>query len=238
MFKQMFDAESSTLTYLIVDDVTREALLIDPVASYVDEYIALIKALNCLLKYSVETHVHADHITASGKLREKLNLQTAVGELCGAATADIQLKEGDVLIVGYQTIKVIATPGHTAGSLSFLWHDKLFTGDALLINGCGRTDFQGGDAGVLFDSINNKIFTLPDETLIYPAHDYNGKRVSCVGQEKSINSRLADKTRDEFIAMMGSLNLPKPKLIDTAVPANRMCGVLEENVQAPEVVQG
>ena len=238
MFKQMFDAESSTLTYLIVDDVTREALLIDPVASYVDEYIALIKALNCLLKYSVETHVHADHITASGKLREKLNLQTAVGELCGAATADIQLKEGDVLIVGYQTIKVIATPGHTAGSLSFLWHDKLFTGDALLINGCGRTDFQGGDAGVLFDSINNKIFTLPDETLIYPAHDYNGKRVSCVGQEKAINPRLADKTRDEFIAMMGSLNLPKPKLIDTAVPANRMCGVLEENVQAPEVVQG
>ena len=238
MFKQMFDAESSTLTYLIVDDVTREALLIDPVASYVDEYIALIKALNCLLKYSVETHVHADHITASGKLREKLNLQTAVGELCGAATADIQLKEGDVLIVGHQTINVIATPGHTAGSMSFLWQDKLFTGDALLINGCGRTDFQGGDAGVLFDSISNKIFTLPDETLIYPAHDYNGKRVSCVGQEKAINPRMADKTRDEFIAMMGSLNLPKPKLIDTAVPANRMCGVLEENVQAPEVVQG
>ncbi len=238
MFKQMFDAESSTLTYLIVDDVTREALLIDPVASHVDEYIALIKALNCLLKYSIETHVHADHITASGKLREKLNIQTAVGELCGAATADIQLKEGDVLIVGYQTIKVIATPGHTAGSLSFLWHDKLFTGDALLINGCGRTDFQGGDAGVLFDSINNKIFTLPDETLIYPAHDYNGKRVSCVGQEKAINPRLADKTRDEFIAMMGSLNLPKPALIDIAVPANRMCGVVEENVQPPEVVQG
>ena len=238
MFKQMFDAESSTLTYLIVDEVTREALLIDPVASHVDEYIALIKALNCLLKYSIETHVHADHITASGILREKLNIQTAVSELCGAATADIQLKEGDVLIVGHQTIKVIATPGHTAGSLSFLWHDKLFTGDALLINGCGRTDFQGGDAGALFDSINNKIFTLPDETLIYPAHDYNGKRVSCVGQEKAINSRLADKTRDEFIAMMGSSNLPKPKFIDIAVPANRMCGVPEENEQAPEVVQG
>lgn len=238
MFKQMFDVESSTLTYLIVDDVTREALLIDPVASHVDDYIALIKALNCLLKYSIETHLHADHITASGKLREKLNIQTAVGELCGAATADLQLKEGDVLIVGHQTIKVIATPGHTAGSLSFLWQDKLFTGDALLINGCGRTDFQGGDAGALFDSINNKIFTLPDETLIYPAHDYNGKRVSCVGQEKAINSRLADKTRDEFIAMMGSLNLPKPKFIDIAVPANRMCGVLEENEQAPEVVQG
>ncbi len=238
MFKQMFDAESSTLTYLIVDDVAREALLIDPVASHVDDYIALIKALNCLLKYSIETHLHADHITASGKLREKLNIQTAVGELCGAATADLQLKEGDILIVGHQTIKVIATPGHTAGSLTFLWQDKLFTGDALLINGCGRTDFQGGDAGALFDSINNKIFTLPDETLIYPAHDYNGKRVSCVGQEEAINSRLAHKTRDEFIAMMGSLNLPKPKLIDIAMPANRMCGVLEENVQAPEVVQG
>ena len=238
MFKQMFDAESSTLTYLIVDDVTCEAALIDPVANHVDDYITLIKELNCLLKYSIETHVHADHITAGGKLREKLNIQTAVGEQCGATTADIQLKEGDVLIVGHQTINVIATPGHTAGSMSFLWQDKLFTGDALLINGCGRTDFQGGDAGVLFDSINNKIFTLPDETLIYPAHDYNGKRVSCVGQEKAINPRLADKSRDEFIAMMGSLNLPKPTLIDIAVPANRMCGVLEENVQAPEVVQG
>ena len=238
MFKQMFDAESSTLTYLIMDDVTREAVLIDPVANHADEYIALIKELNCLLKYSIETHVHADHITASGMLKEKLNIQTAVSEQCGAATADIQLKEGDVLIVGHQNIKVIATPGHTAGSLSFLWHDNLFTGDALLINGCGRTDFQGGDAGVLFDSINNKIFTLPDETLIYPAHDYNGKRVSCVGQEKATNPRLAGKTRDEFIAMMGSLNLPKPKLIDIAVPANRMCGVVEENEQAPEVVQG
>ena len=238
MFKQIFDTESSTFTYLIADDVTREAVLIDPVVSHIEDYIAMIDQHDLRLKYALETHVHADHITASGKLREKLNIQTAVGELCGAATADLQLKVGDVLIVGYQTIKVIATPGHTAGSLSFLWQDKLFTGDALLIDGCGRTDFQGGDAGALFDSINNKIFTLPDETLIYPAHDYNGKRVSCVGQEKAINSRLADKTRDEFIAMMGSLNLPKPTLIDTAVPANRMCGVLEENEQAPEVVQG
>lgn len=238
MFKQIFDTESSTFTYLIADDVTREAVLIDPVVSHIEDYIAMIDQHDLRLKYALETHVHADHITASGKLREKLNIQTAVGELCGAATADLQLKVGDVLIVGYQTIKVIATPGHTAGSLSFLWQDKLFTGDALLIDGCGRTDFQGGDAGALFDSINNKIFTLPDETLIYPAHDYNGKRVSCVGQEKAINSRLADKTRDEFIAMMGSLNLPKPKFIDIAVPANRMCGVLEENEQAPEVVQG
>ena len=238
MFKQMFDTESSTFTYLIADDVAREAVLIDPVASHFEDYIVMINQRDLRLKYALETHVHADHITASGKLREKLNIQTAVGELCGAATADIQLKEGDVLIVGHQTIKVMATPGHTAGSLSFLWQDKLFTGDALLINGCGRTDFQGGDAGALFDSINNKIFTLPDETLIYPAHNYNGKRVSCVGQEKAINSRLADKTRDEFIAKMGSLNLPKPKFIDIAVPANRMCGVLEENEQAPEVVQG
>ena len=238
MFKQMFDTESSTFTYLIADDVTREAVLIDPVVSHIEDYIAMINQHDLRLKYALETHVHADHITASGKLREKLNIQTAVGELCGATTADIQLKEGDVLMVGHQTIKVIATPGHTAGSMTFLWQDKLFTGDSLLINGCGRTDFQGGDAGVLFDSINNKIFTLPDETLIYPAHDYNGKRVSCVGQEKAINPRLAGKARDEFIAMMGSLNLPKPTLIDIAVPANRMCGVLEENVQAPEVVQG
>ncbi len=170
MFKQMFDDESSTYTYLILDDASQEALLIDPVASHIDAYVSLIIQLNCKLKYALETHVHADHITASGMLRDKFVLETGVSAQCGAATADMQLNEGDILLLGQQEIKVIATPGHTAGSISFLWHDRLFTGDSLLINGCGRTDFQGGDAGVLYDSITNKIFTLPDETLIYPAH--------------------------------------------------------------------
>lgn len=230
MFKQMFDADSSTLTYLIVDDNSQEAVLIDPVASHVDDYIRIINALNCQLKYSLETHVHADHITASGLLREKLATLTAVSELCGAPTADLQLNDGDILTFGNQQIKVIATPGHTVGSLSFLWNDRIFTGDALLINGCGRTDFQGGNASTLFSSINNKIFSLPDETLVYPGHDYNGRRVSCVVQERAINSRLAGKSLEEFVTIMNNLNLPKPSLMDIAVPANRMCGIPEENI--------
>lgn len=230
MFKQMFDAESSTLTYLIVDENSQEAVLIDPVASHIDDYIKIINEFNCLLKYSLETHVHADHITASGLLREKLATLTAVSELCDAPTADLQLNDGDILTFGNQKIKVIATPGHTVGSLSFLWNDRIFTGDALLINGCGRTDFQGGNASTLFSSINNRIFSLSDETLVYPGHDYNGRRVSCVAQERTTNARLAGKTLEEFVTIMNNLNLPKPSLMDIAVTANRMCGIPEESV--------
>ncbi|HAJ71389.1 MAG TPA: Zn-dependent hydrolase [Methylophilaceae bacterium] len=230
MFKQLFDSESSTLTYLIVDDQSREAAFIDPVDRHADDYMKLTKALDLKLKYALETHVHADHITASGVLRQKLGLQTAVGQQCGAVNADIQLNHGDQLQLGLQTIAVIATPGHTAGSVSFLWQDKVFTGDALLINGCGRTDFQSGNAGTLYDSITQKLFDLPEETLVYPGHDYNGKRVSSIGQEKISNQRLAGKSRDEFIALMQQLNLPQPKMIDIAVPANRKCGVYEEDM--------
>ena len=230
MFKQMFDKESSTFTYLIMDDENKEAVLIDPVISHIDDYIQELELLNCDLKYALETHVHADHITASGLLRDRLSIKTGVSELCGAPSADLQLNDGDMINFGSQQIKVIATPGHTSGSVSFLWNDRLFTGDALLINGCGRTDFQGGNASILFNSIMSKIFNLPDETLIYPCHDYNGHKVSCVGQEKAINPRLAGKSIEEFVTMMGNLNLPKPKLIDIAVPTNRMCGVLEENI--------
>lgn len=234
MFKQMFDVESSTLTYLIVDDATHEAVLIDPVLANIESYIALMKALNCQLKYSIETHVHADHITASGTLRERLKIKTAVSEQCSPTNADMQLNAGDVLTVGSQTLKVIATPGHTPGSSCFLWGDRLFTGDTLLINGCGRTDFQNGSATMLYESITKKIFNLPDETLIYPGHDYNGRRVSSVGQEININPRLAGKTEQEFVAIMQGLDLPKPSLMDTAVSANRRCGVPE----ATEAVQG
>lgn len=230
IFKQMFDIESSTLTYLLMDEATHEGALIDPVASHIDYYIATMDSLGCKLKFSLETHVHADHITASGKLRQMLAIQTGVSELCGASTADIQLNDNDVLMLGSHKIKVIATPGHTIGSVSFLCNERLFTGDTLLINGCGRTDFQGGSAANLFDSITKKILTLPDETLIYPGHDYNGRRVSSVSQEKATNVRIAGKTKDEFIEIMNNLNLPKPKLIDIAVPANRMCGVHEETL--------
>lgn len=230
MFKQLFDEVSSTLTYILVDDVSQKAVIIDPVDLHLEDYIALCDQLNIQLKYALETHVHADHVTASGKLRKKLGIQTGVGEKCGAAAADLQLKNGDLITFGQESIQVIATPGHTAGSVSFMWQDKLFTGDALLINGCGRTDFQGGDAGVLFDSITKRIFTLDNEVLIYPGHDYQGRRVSNVAQEKLINPRLANQSRDAFIQLMTGLDLPKPKMIDIAAPANRKCGIDETDV--------
>lgn len=230
MFKQLLDSESSTFTYLIVDDQTKQAALIDPVDCQLDVYIALLDQFGATLKYALETHVHADHITASGKLRQRFGIQTAVGQQCGAESADLQLNDGDTLMLGAQVIRVIGTPGHTPGSVSYLWQDKVFTGDALLINGCGRTDFQGGDAGTLYDSITQRLFTLPDETLVYPGHDYQGRRVSNVAQEKAINPRLAGKTREAFVDLMNQLNLPKPKMIDIAVPANRKCGIDEESL--------
>jgi len=230
MFKQLLDRESSTFTYLIVDDQTKEAALIDPVDCQMEVYVALLEELSVTLKYALETHVHADHVTASGKLRQRFGIQTAVSQQCGATSADLQLNDGDVLNLGHQSVKVIATPGHTPGSVSYVWQDKVFTGDALLINGCGRTDFQGGDAGTLYDSITQRLFILPDETLVYPAHDYQGRRVSCIAQEKAINPRLSGKTREAFIALMQQLNLPKPKMIDIAVPANRKCGVDEDTL--------
>jgi sulfur dioxygenase len=230
MFKQWFDTKSSTFTYLIVDDVTKQAAIVDPVDDHLDEYLKRLNVLGVDLKYGLETHVHADHITASGKLRQKLGVKTAVGQLCGADSADIQLVDNMTIPLGNEIIKVIATPGHTAGSVSYLWRDRVFTGDALLINGCGRTDFQSGDAGILYDSITQKLFTLPDETLVYPGHDYQGRYVSSIAQEKNINPRLTNKTRQDFIELMQGLNLAKPKMIDVAVPANRKCGVDEDDV--------
>ena len=229
IFKQLFDAETWTYTYLIADPVSKEAVFIDPVNTHTDDYIALLEEHGLQLKYSLETHVHADHITASGHLRQLLGAQTGVSQLCGAETADIQIQDGDIFeFAGGEQIKVIATPGHTRGSLSFLWRDRVFTGDSLLIGGCGRTDFQGGDAGAQYDSITQRLFTLPDDTLVYPGHDYQQHWVSTIRQERITNPRLAGKTREEFIEVMKNLNLPKPRLIDEAVPANRRCG-LEEN---------
>lgn len=229
MFRQLFDVLSSTYTYLLVAPERHEAVLVDPVLEHLDDYLELLNREGLALRYTLETHVHADHITASGRLRERLGTATAVGQACNASTADIQLKDGDELRFGdAERIQVIGTPGHTPGSLTFLWHDRLFTGDALLIDGCGRTDFQGGDAGSLYDSITQHLFTLPDETLVYPGHDYQGRRVSCIGEQRTRNPRLAGKTREEFIAIMAALNLPKPRLIDAAVPANRLCGVLPD----------
>jgi len=236
-FKQLFDNESHTLTYIIADITSSEALIIDPVKSEIDTYKKLFDSYGFTLKFSLETHVHADHITASGLLRKSLKCQTAVSQVCGARYADIQIREGDRFQLGKnETITAVATPGHTLGSMSFVWRDKVFTGDSLLINGCGRTDFQGGDPGQLYDSITQKLFKLPDETLVYPGHDYKGYRVSSIMQEKLLNIRLAGKSREEFISLMNNLNLPKPRLIDIAVPANRYCGVDEEDaIQTSDV---
>ena len=227
MFKQFYDETSSTLTYLIADIKHKKAVLIDPVTENIENYLNVIRDNELELVYSLETHVHADHITAGGKLKTITQAKTAVSKDCGADTADLQLKDNDVITFGSETIQVIATPGHTAGSVSFLWKDRLFTGDSLMINGCGRTDFQSGDAGLLYDCISTRLFTLVDETLVYPGHDYNGRRVSSIAQEKLINPRLANKTKEAFIHIMENLNLPKPKLMDIAVPANRKCGVPE-----------
>ncbi len=232
IFKQLFDQETWTYTYLIADPINKDAVLIDPVNTHIDDYLALLAELGLKLKYTLETHVHADHITASGLLRQKLGSQTGVGALCGAETADFQMKDGDVFtFANNEQIKVIATPGHTKGSISFLWRDRVFTGDALLIGGCGRTDFQGGDAGVQYDSITQRLFTLPDHTLVYPGHDYQQRWVSNIMQERTTNPRLAGKSREQFIEIMNNLNLPKPKLIDEAVPANRFCGLEEKQRQ-------
>ncbi len=236
IFKQLFDQETWTYTYLIGDPVTKEAVMIDPVNTHIDEYVALLKELGLTLKYSLETHVHADHITAGGLLRQKLGAETGVSALCGAEVADIQIKDGDVFTFGQgEQIQVIATPGHTKGSISFLWRDRVFTGDCLFIAGCGRTDFQGGDAGAQYDSIQ-KLFALPDDTIVYPGHDYQQKWVSNIKQEKTTNPRLAGKSREAFIEIMNNLNLPKPRLIDEAVPANRFCG-LEENQRQDAIAQ-
>ena len=232
IFKQLFDQETWTYTYLIADPVTKEAVLIDPVNTHIDEYINKLEEQGLQLKYTLETHVHADHITASGLLRQRLGAQTGVSQLCGAETADIQIQDGDIFeFADGEQIKVIATPGHTRGSISFLWRDRVFTGDALLIGGCGRTDFQGGDPGAQYDCITQRLFTLPDDTLVYPGHDYQQHWVSTIRQERTTNPRLAGKSREQFIDIMNNLNLPKPRLIDQAVPANRYCGLEEKECQ-------
>lgn len=237
MFKQLFDDKTWTYTYLIADAVSKEALLIDPVITDVDRYITLLEKRALKLKYSLETHVHADHVTASGVLRKKLGTQTAVSSFCGVELADIQITDGHVFELGTsEKIQVIATPGHTLGSVSYLWRDRVMTGDSLLIGGCGRTDFQAGSATDLYQSITQRLFTLADDTLVYPGHDYQGRWVSNIIQERTTNPRLAGKTQEEFVEIMNNLNLPKPKLIDEAVPANRYCG-LDENERQDAIEQ-
>ena len=223
---QLFDVESSTFTYFLVDRATREAMAIDSVDRQVDRDLALIKRLDLRLRYALETHAHADHITGAARLVNATGALAAAPSGCGIAPANVQLQDGDVLLFGVaEQLRALHTPGHTAGSMSYLWRGNVFTGDALLIDGCGRTDFQGGDAGTLYDSIQRKLFTLPDMTRVYPGHDYRGNAVSTIGWEKRHNARLANRDRAAFVDLMDHLDLPRPKLIDVAVPANRRLGI-------------
>jgi glyoxylase-like metal-dependent hydrolase (beta-lactamase superfamily II)/rhodanese-related sulfurtransferase len=219
-FKQLFDPASSTLTYLIADDSNHEAVLIDPVTEQVERDVRLLHEHGLALKYTLETHVHADHVTAAHVLKQATGARTAVCRDCNAQGYDRLLKDGDVILFGHEEILTIATPGHTPGSVSYLWRDRVFTGDTLLIGGCGRTDFQNGSAEALWHSITEKLFRLDEQILVYPAHDYKGRRVSSIGEERRFNARVAGKTREEFLSIMNNLNLPMPAHIHEAVPAN------------------
>ena len=224
-FRPLFEKESSTYTYLLADSDTKEAIIIDAVAETQQRDIGLIEELGLDLKYIIETHVHADHITSSCPLKQKfVNAQIVLGETNPVACADVLIKDGDNLQFGQYDITAMSTPGHTDGCMSFIVGDKVFTGDALLIRSCGRCDFQGGSAEKLFDSIS-RLFTLPDETYVYPAHDYGGRTVSSIWEEKAFNEMIGggvDKT--EFIRRVDAMELSLPAKIHVAVPANQVCG--------------
>lgn len=225
LFRQFFDPESSTYTYLIADNQSKEAVLVDTVLEQVDRDLQVLEDLGLTLRYCLETHIHADHITGAGKLRQQTGCQVIVPQNATAKSANHSLADGEILQVGSVEIEAIATPGHTNSHLAY-WVNKthLLTGDALLIRGCGRTDFQSGDAGTLYDTVTQRLFTLPEEILVYPAHDYQGRTVSTIGEEKRLNPRLSDRSREQFITLMNHLGLSYPKKMDQALPANEYCG--------------
>lgn len=228
IFHQLFESETSTYTYLLGCPVTHRALLIDPVASEVEAYTALLERLGLSLFYTLETHVHADHITGSGLLKERLGSHSIVHQGAGTLCPDLLVSDGVRLQMGSIEWQVLHTPGHTQSCVSYHFHDRVFTGDALLIGGCGRTDFQQGNPGQLYDSIHQKLFTLPPDTLVYPGHDYQGLTVSSIRQEIQKNSRLGPGVdRSAFIQLMNHLDLPLPKHIHAAVPANLACGKVD-----------
>jgi len=225
IFRQLFDRESSTYTYLLGDAASGEAALIDPVVEHVDRDLKLVADLGLRLTLVLDTHVHADHVTGAGTLRARVGARTHFSSRGGPDCADVLLDHGAEVVLGGTRIRALATPGHTSGCMSYVASGRVFTGDALMVRGCGRTDFQEGDAATLWASVHDHLFTLPDETLVYPAHDYRGHTASTIGEEKRLNPRLGGAmTVDSFVALMASLDLPPPAKIHEAVPANRACG--------------
>ena len=233
IFRQLFDPESSTFTYLLGDESTGQAILIDPVLEQVDRDLDLLRDLNLDLVFCLDTHVHADHVTGAGVLRERTGCQTGVRADAGVSCTDQPLNDGDIVPFGRHAVEVRSTPGHTSGCATYVVRDgdqtMAFTGDTLFIDGCGRTDFQQGSPEHLYRSVHEKIYTLPDDTIVYPGHDYKGRTQSTVGKEKASNARLnMNVSEEEFVAIMNGLNLGLPKKIAVAVPANLGCGLPQQ----------
>ena len=224
IFRQLFDKNSSTYTYLIASEKGREALIIDPVLENIDIYIKNLNELDLKLVKVIDTHIHADHITGASQLNKKTNCCTIMGEHTPAESVQIKVKEDEIIKLDGLKIKTIYTPGHTSDSYSFLMDNLIFSGDTLLINGTGRTDFQNGNAKDAYHSIFGKLLKLPEDTILYPGHDYNGKKMSTIGNEKKFNPRLQVNSENEYEEIMNNLNLPKPKLMDINVPRNIKLG--------------
>ncbi|MBK9072233.1 MAG: MBL fold metallo-hydrolase [Myxococcales bacterium] len=225
LIRQMFDSDSSTYTYLVADQRSKQAALIDPVAGQVERDLALVRELGLTLVHVLETHIHADHITGAGALRERTGA-TTVASSHGAACIDRHVAHGEVIRLGDVAITALTTPGHTDDGVSYVTTGAVFTGDTLLIRGCGRSDFQNGNPEALYHSITQVLFALPDDTVVYPGHDYKGLTTSTIGEEKRHNPRVAGKSRDQFVEIMNNLKLPPPKHLLEAVPANRACGTV------------
>ena len=224
IFRQLFDQQSSTYTYLLASRVGGEALLIDPVLDHLDQYLQLLNELGVRLVLAADTHVHADHITALGRLRDHVKCPTLMGEFTKANCVSLRLKDGEKISVDGIELRGIHTPGHTDDSFSFVMDDRVFTGDTLLIRGTGRTDFQNGDPHAAFDSLFSKLLKLPDDTLVFPAHDYKGWTCSTISEERRFNPRLQVSSAAQYAQIMNNLHLPDPTMMDIAIPANLACG--------------
>jgi sulfur dioxygenase len=230
IFRQLLDSVSGTYTYLLASRRGGEALIIDPVLEKVDRYVQLIAELDLRLVKAVDTHLHADHITGLGALRDRTHCVTVMGEQSKVDVVSMRLAEGDKLTIEGLALDVLYTPGHTDDSYSFLLRDRVFTGDTLLIRGTGRTDFQNGDPRAQYDSIFNKLLRLPEDTLVFPAHDYKGETVSTIGEERAFNPRLRVQSVEQYVELMNNLNLPNPKMMDVAVPANMRVGLAQDEI--------